>query len=85
MAVQYYGQTHQTGGDTVELVAAKTGLDTGTFSSIVQQIGGEGFLRQFAEAIKNDPSSLIGLLDRDGDGNPMDDLADMAKGQFGKK
>ena len=72
-------------GDTVELAAAKTGLDSGTLTSIVEQIGGEGSLMQFAEAIKNDPSSLMGMLDRDGDGNPMDDVADMAKGLFGKK
>ena len=84
-AVAVLGQTHQMNGDTVELAAAKTGLDSGTLTSIVEQIGGEGSLMQFAEAIKNDPSSLMGMLDRDGDGNPMDDVADMAKGLFGKK
>jgi len=36
-------------------------------------IGGEGSLTHFAA-----------LLDRDGDGNPVDDVLDMAKGQFGK-
>lgn len=28
---------------------------------------------------------LGGMLDRDGDGNPLNDIADMAKGFFGKK
>ena len=84
-AIAALGQSHQMQGDTVELAAAKTGLDTGTLSSIVEQIGGEGSLTEFASAIKNDPSSIMGLLDRDGDGNPLNDLAGMAKGLFGKK
>jgi hypothetical protein len=36
-------------------------------------IGGEGSLANFAS-----------ILDRDGDGNPVDDIMDMAKGLFGK-
>jgi hypothetical protein len=27
--------------------------------------------------------SILGMLDRDGDGNPLNDLAGMAKGLFG--
>ena len=55
-------------GDTVELAAARTGLDASVLTQIVQQIGGEGSLSEFANAIKNDPSSLMGILDKDGDG-----------------
>lgn len=84
-AIAVLGQTHQMEGDTVELASAKTGLDTGVLSKMVEQIGGEGSLTQFADAIKNDPSSLMGLLDRDGDGNPLNDIAGMASGLFGKK
>lgn len=84
-AVAALGQTHQLDGDTVELASEKTGLDSGTLSSIVEQIGGEGSLMEFANAIKNDPSSLMGMLDRDGDGNPLNDVTSMAKGLFGKK
>ena len=84
-AIAALGQAHQMEGDTVELAAAKTGLDTGKISEIVAQIGGEGSLMEFANAIRNDPSSIMGLLDRDGDGNPLNDLAGMAKGLFGKK
>ncbi|BDI60549.1 hypothetical protein [Qipengyuania nanhaisediminis] len=73
-AIAVLGQTHQMQGDTVELAAQKTGLDTGTLSSIVEQIGGEGSLSSFAS-----------MLDRDGDGNPLDDIADMASGLFGRK
>lgn len=84
-AIAALGEAHQMEGDTVELAAAKTGLDTGKISEIVAQIEGEGSLMEFANAIRNDPSSIMGLLDRDGDGNPLNDLAGMAKGLFGKK
>jgi hypothetical protein len=83
-AVATLGQTHQMEGDTVELAAAKTGLDTGVLGKIVEQIGGEGSLMEFANAIKNDPSSFMSMLDQDGDGNALDDIADMAKGFFSK-
>ena len=84
-AIATLGQTHQMQGDTVELAAAKTGLDSGVLSQIVSQIGGEGSLMEFANAIKSDPSSFMGLLDKDGDGNPLNDIAGMASGLFGKK
>lgn len=84
-AIAALGQSHQMEGDTVELASAKTGLDTGVLAQIVQHVGGEGSLTEFANAIKNDPSSLMGILDQDGDGNPLDDIAGMAKGLFGKK
>lgn len=73
-AIAALGQTHQMQGDTVELASEKTGLETGVLSQIVEQIGGEGALTNFAS-----------MLDRDGDGNPLDDIADMASGLFGKK
>lgn len=73
-AIGVLGQTHQMQGDTVELAAAKTGLDTGTLSKIVEQIGGEGSLTKFA-----------GMLDLDGDGSPMNDIAGLAGKFFGKK
>lgn len=84
-AIAALGQSHQMQGDTVELASAKTGLDTGILSQIVQHIGGEGSLTEFANAIQKDPSSFMGLLDRDGDGSAMDDLTDLASGLFGKK
>lgn len=73
-AIATLGQTHQMEGDTVELASAQTGLDTGVLSQIVEQVGGEGSLGSFAS-----------MLDRDGDGNPIDDIADIASGLFGKK
>ena len=51
-----------------------------------EQIGGEGSLGRFADMLKDHPQAagVLGKLDRDGDGNPLDDIADMARGLFGK-
>lgn len=85
-AIAALGHAHETQGDTVELAAAKTGLDSGTIGKIVEQIGGEGSLTEFANLVKNHPdaAALLKMLDRDGDGNPLNDIAGMAKGLFGK-
>lgn len=73
-AVAALGEARQEDGDTVALAAEKTGLDTDMLNQIKEQIGGEGSLAKFAS-----------MLDKDGDGNPLNDLAGMAKGLFGKK
>jgi hypothetical protein len=72
-AVAALGEAHQQPGDTVQQAAARTGLDAGTVSQIVGHIGGEGSLGRFAA-----------MLDQDGDGNPLDDLAGLASKLFGK-
>lgn len=86
-AIAALGVSHQEPGDTIAGAAAKTGLDAGTLGQIVNQIGGEGSLTEFANALKDNPaaSGLFSWLDKDGDGNPLDDVADMAKGLFGKE
>lgn len=86
-AVAALGQAHQEPGDTIAGAAAKTGLDSGTLSQIVDQIGGEGSLAEFARMLKDHPQAggIFGMLDKDGDGNPLNDLAGMAKGLFGKE
>ncbi|MBV7259423.1 hypothetical protein [Erythrobacter crassostreae] len=73
-AIAVLGKTHQQDGDTVELAAKETGLDSGVLNQIVEQIGGEGSLSSFAS-----------MLDQDGDGNPLNDIVGMASGLFGKK
>lgn len=85
-AVAALGQAHNETGDTIDLAAAKTGIDAGTIGSIIQQIGGEGSLGAIASMMKDHPqaANIMEMLDRDGDGNPLDDIADMAKGLFGK-
>ncbi len=86
-AIAALGQSHGEAGDTIQGAAAKTGLDAGVLSQIVEQIGGEGSLGKYADALKNNPaaSGILGMLDRDGDGNPLNDIASMASGLFGKK
>ena len=88
-AVAALGQAHPEPGSTVEAAAAKTGLDVGTLTGIVEQLGGEGALGQLSVLLKDNPQAagIIQMLDRDGDDNPLNDLgglADMAKGLFGK-
>lgn len=85
-AIAALGQAHDEPGDTVAAAAAKTGVESGILDQIVSHIGGEGSLGQFASLLKDHPqaSSLLGALDRDGDGNPLNDIAGMAKGFFGK-
>ncbi len=85
-AVAALGQSHAEPGDTIAGAAAKTGLDASTLSQMMEQLGGEGGLGQIAEKIKDIPalSGVAGMLDRDGDGNPLNDIAGMAKGLFGK-
>jgi hypothetical protein len=73
-AIAALGHAHQMEGDTVEAASAATGLSQGTLSQIVQAIGGEGSLTEFAR-----------MLDRDGDGNPLNDIAGFAKGLFSKE
>ena len=73
-AIAALGRAHQQPGDTVAAAAAATGLDAGVLNQIVAQIGGEGSLTAFA-----------GMLDRDGDGNPINDIMGMASSLFGKK
>lgn len=86
VAIAALGQAHAQPGDTVELASQKTGLDTGILAQIVQQIGGEGSLGEFARMLDSpQAASVLKMLDRDGDGNPLDDIAGMASGFFGKK
>ena len=80
-------QKHTEPGDTVTEAASATGIGQDQLGQIVEQIGGEGSLQKFAELIGADEGlmgKLGGLLDRDGDGNPLDDVAGMASGFFKK-
>lgn len=72
MAMAALGKAHAEPGDTVASAAQSTGLSAETLQGILGQIGGEGTLGQIA-----------GMLDRDGDGNPVDDIMGMAGKLFG--
>lgn len=86
-AVAALGQSHAEPGDTIEGAAAKTGLDPATLSQMAQQLGGEGGLGKLSEMMQGNSalSGLASMLDRDGDGNPINDIAGLASGLFGKK
>ena len=64
-------------GDKMQAIqdlAAEHGLSV---DKIIEMFGGDGEGSIF--------SKMSGLVDKDGDGNPINDLTDMAKGLFGKK
>ncbi len=86
-AVAALGQAHPQPGDTIADASASTGIDTGTLGAIVEQLGGEGALGQVSGMLKDHPqaASILGMLDRDGDGNPVNDIIGMASGLFGSK
>lgn len=86
-AVAALGQSHAEPGDTIAGAAAKTGLDPDTLGQIAQQLGGEGGLGKISELLQGNSalSGLAGMLDKDGDGNPLNDIAGIASGLFGKK
>lgn len=73
-AVAALGEAHQDERDTIEVAQEKTGMDASQLSEIRDMIGGEGSLSKFAA-----------MIDKDGDGNPLDEIAGFAKGLFGKK
>ncbi|QDX27878.1 hypothetical protein FPZ54_18920 [Sphingomonas suaedae] len=85
-AIQALAKHHQMQGDTAEGAAAATGLPVDKLQEIIAQIGGEGSLGRFATMLQQDGAGgIMGMLDRDGDGNPLNDLTGMASGIFGKK
>ncbi|MGY6635772.1 MAG: hypothetical protein ACXIUO_01415 [Erythrobacter sp.] len=84
-ALASLSQTVAAPGDTVDLAAKQTGIAKDALAKVVQQMGGENGLSQIASQFSKSPADLMKLLDRDGDGNPVNDIIGMAKGLFGKK
>lgn len=74
MAISALGKGHKDPGDTIEVASKSSGIDAGTLGQVRDALGGEGSL-----------ASIGGMLDRDGDGNPLNDIAGIAGGLFGKK
>ncbi len=71
-AMAALGKAHAEPGDTVASAAQATGLSADTLQGLLGQIGGDGAL-----------SKISGMIDRDGDGNPVDDIMGMAGKLFG--
>ena len=84
-AVQALAKFHPMQGDTAEGAAAATGLPLGKVQELITQIGGEGALAHFASLLQSQGGGILGALDKDGDGNPLNDLGEIASGLFGKK
>ncbi len=86
-AIAALGASHVQEGDTVEMAAEQTGIDAGALSGIVSQLGGEGALGNIASQMQDNPalSGVMSMLDKDGDGSPLNDIAGMASGLFGRK
>ncbi len=63
-AIAALGQAHTQPGDTVETASQNTGIPTDKLSQIVQHIGGEGSLGQFASLLEGQggAASLLGGL-----------------------
>lgn len=73
-AVAALSEAHQDERDTLEVASETTGLNTDVLGQIRDAIGGEGSLAKFAA-----------MIDQDGDGNPLDEITDLAAGLFGRK
>ncbi|MEA3057344.1 MAG: hypothetical protein QOF34_159 [Sphingomonadales bacterium] len=63
-AIAALGQAHAQPGDTVQTAAQNTGLPTDKLAQIVEHIGGEGSLGQFASLLESQGgmASLLGGL-----------------------
>lgn len=73
-AMAALGKAHGEPGNTVDDAAAATGLPTDKLQDLIGQIGGENAL-----------GKISAMIDRDGDGNPLNDLAGIAGSLFGRK
>lgn len=73
-AIAGLAEGHKAEGDTIEAAAAQTGLSANILEQVREHIGGEGSLGSFAA-----------MLDKDGDGNPVNDVMGGLGGLFGKK
>ena len=84
-AVGALAKAHPQPGDTAQDAASATGLPLDKIQDIVGHIGGEGALANFASLLQGQGGGILGALDKDGDGNPLDDMGNMISGLFGKK
>ena len=87
-AVTALAAAHPQEGDTVQTAAAQSGIDPAMLTQVMSSMGGEGALGQVSQMIQAHPDVVAGIskfLDRDGDGNPLNDVLGMATSFFGKK
>ena len=75
-------QNHPVPGDTVQQSAEQTGISPDILNQVLGQIGGEGGGLEGILAGLGGAGGIAAMLDRDGDGNPINDIAGSL---FGKK
>lgn len=78
MAIRTLSETHQAGGDTVSMAAARTGIDASILRRIIAEIGGEGSLGHFANALAKESGAGAQQSARPA-------VTDIATGLFGKR
>jgi hypothetical protein len=84
-AVAALAAGHHSPGDTIETASANSGISADILQQIVGHIGGEGSLASFASMVGQHPEAVqmvTKFLDKDGDGNPLNDLTSLASGLF---
>ena len=72
-AIAALTEGHHADTDTVETAAQRSGIDAGILNQVLEHVGGEGSL-----------TSVMQMLDKDHDGNPLNDIAGMAGKLFGR-
>ena len=72
----------QSPGEAAEGAAAETGLPLGNLQSFVPMLS-ELIGQVDLSSLMSNPGALLSGLDKDGDGNPLNDLGGLARGLFG--
>jgi len=83
------GARLQGGGDQAQALAqtaGEHGISVESLQGIVAALGGTGVLEKLGIDLNGDIlGQVTGLLDKNGDGNAIDDLTGIAKGFFGSR
>ncbi|MEE4199365.1 hypothetical protein [Erythrobacter sp.] len=81
------GKAHDEPGDTVALASQKSPLDPAALQAILAQLGGESALGEMTRRVETSDqlSDFASMLDRDGDGSAIDDIAGMAGNFLNRK
>lgn len=85
---------HANAGDpaaVTQAAAAKTGIDVGALGGMLPGLmgmlgGAGGIAEQFSKQLSAGPlGGVMSMIDKDKDGNVVEDIIDLAGGLFGKK
>jgi hypothetical protein len=87
--VQAVQEKMASGGDmmaSLTQVAQEHGISMDSLQGMLGNVGSgaQGMLGSIGDGAQDMLGKVTGALDKDGDGNPLNDLGDLAKGLFGK-